>query len=256
MLLTLFMLCVACNTTDTGSIAIVVPYRARPHHLSVFHRYIHHYWKRNFGCKSLWLLVVEQNNNEPFNRAALANVGILEVHNAAKILKLRIDCIVFHDVDLLPLYGVDYTSCAVPTQLGSELQHFQWSVPYKKSAGGIVSMSPSDWFKVNGFSNKYKGWGQEDDDLYNRLKANKMLLPNQEIARPAPGHGRFRVIDEGTIHHPRNRDHLHRKINVNNLFLWSKHPNAWQNDGLNSLSYTINFIKQIQAGMHIWVTFP
>jgi hypothetical protein len=40
------------------------------------------------------------------------------------------DCVVLHDVDLVPHPGVPYTECDSPIQLGSELEHFNWGVPY------------------------------------------------------------------------------------------------------------------------------
>lgn len=255
MILTLFVCSVACNTLENSSTAIVVPYRDRPFHLAVFHRHIRHYWKTEFECNSLWLLVVEQDDDEPFNRAALANVGILEATKRAQKLNLNINCIVFHDVDLVPLPGVPYTSCANPVQLGSELQHFGWSVPYAQSAGGIVSMSPKHWFRINGFSNKFKGWGGEDDDLYNRLRINRMLTSEEQISRPPAGHGRFRTINEGKVHHPRIRSHKDYQNNVKLLKRWNKNYREWKNDGLNSLLYCINSMKEIKDGMHIWVDF-
>jgi len=211
------------------------------------------YWAKNFACDSLWIVVVEQNDKKPFNRASLANVGISEVTHRAKRLHLTVGCIVFHDVDLVPEPGVPYTQCAVPTQLGSELQHFQWGVPYAKSAGGIVSMNLVDWRKVNGFSNRFQGWGGEDDDLYNRLAAAK-LLKNGQITRPPTGHGRFKTIDERRIHHPRRRDHPNHASNVQILNDWSKHPNAWRKEGLNTLVYDVDKARTIGNTTHLWVT--
>ena len=35
--------------------------------------------------------------------------------------------------------------------------------------GGVAAMKTEHFRLVNGFSNKFFGWGGEDDDLYNRL---------------------------------------------------------------------------------------
>lgn len=83
-----------CNSKDR--IAIVVPYRDRPHHLPIFLKNIHPLLMKQqveYG-----IFVIEQIQPGPFNRAALLNVGFLEA------LKLQQwDCFIFHDVDLIPM---------------------------------------------------------------------------------------------------------------------------------------------------------
>ena len=67
----------------------------------------------------------------------------------------------FHDVNLLPANDslLPYNECDRPIQLGSELEHWGWGVPYKNSAGGVVSMHLRHWNQINGFSNDFEGWG-------------------------------------------------------------------------------------------------
>jgi len=42
-------------------------------------------------------------------------------------------------------------------------------LPYEQIFGGAGSFSREHFELINGFSNKFWGWGGEDDDLYNRL---------------------------------------------------------------------------------------
>ena len=44
-------------------------------------------------------------------------------------------------------------------------------MPYKGYFGGVSAMSTNDFKKVNGFSNKFWGWGGEDDDMRQRIKS-------------------------------------------------------------------------------------
>jgi hypothetical protein len=228
---------------DMGrTVGIVVPYRDRPVHLRRFTNHMVSYWRREFPCDSMWLYVIEQDDALAFRRAALCNVGIKEVLAAAHRAHVIVDCIVFHDVDLVPDPGVPYTVCTHPTQLGSELEHFNWGVPYAASAGGIVSMRPQDWIAINGMSNNFKGWGGEDDDLHRRLQGAHLLKRGQHLHRPPPGHGRFRIISESPKDHPRARNHPDYRHNLNLL----SNGIDWRNDGLAATTYAVNSRAQIK----------
>lgn len=58
---------------------------------------------------------------------------------------------------------------------GSELEHFNWNIAYDISSGGIVSLHKDHLRMINGFSNDFKGWGGEDNDLGQRLRINNLL---------------------------------------------------------------------------------
>ena len=89
--------------------------------------------------------------------------------------------------------GVPYNDCIHPIQLSSEIEHFNWGVPYDGSCGGVINLHLNDWKKVNGMSNDYEGWGGEDDDLNYRLKRTGLLYgpENRVVHRPPKGKGRF-----------------------------------------------------------------
>ena len=50
---------------------------------------------------------------------------------------------------------------------------------YPTFIGGIMLLKNTDFTLVNGMSNKYWGWGLEDDEFYRRLQD-----ANLEIQRP------------------------------------------------------------------------
>lgn len=46
---------------------------------------------------------------------------------------------------------------------------FRYNLPYRTMFGGAVAMQRVHFQKVNGFSNKFYGWGAEDDNMYDRI---------------------------------------------------------------------------------------
>ena len=46
-------------------------------------------------------------------------------------------------------------------------------LPYVSIFGGVSAMTKDQILFVNGFSNKFSGWGGEDDDMFNRCQSNQ-----------------------------------------------------------------------------------
>jgi hypothetical protein len=138
--------------------AIIIPYRNRSYHLAKFTAYMIDYLQDYFPNSEFSLWIIEQNGDELFNRAWLTNVGVKEIlaHNP------KTQCIILHDVDLVPdspnrtsgVGIVPYDVCTLPTQLGSEMQHFQ----------KLESALPSIfwWCKLNPFTPLAKNkWNEQ-----------------------------------------------------------------------------------------------
>ena len=138
-------------------LGVIVPYRKRPGHLRKFRESIESYLKD----QDYELIVVEQNDDLPFNRGKLLNIGFQQA------IRKQCDYVVFHDVDMLPI-DVDYSYSDVPIHLANGFTNSKREI-FSTYFGG-VTMFPIDLFKkVNGYSNEYWGWGFEDDDLLMRL---------------------------------------------------------------------------------------
>ena len=138
-------------------LGVIVPYRKRPGHLRKFRQSIESYLKD----QDYELIVVEQNDDLPFNRGKLLNIGF------EYAVRKQCDYVVFHDIDMLPI-DVDYSYSDVPTHLASGFTNSDREI-FDTYFGG-VTLFPVDLFKkVNGYSNEYWGWGFEDDDLLMRL---------------------------------------------------------------------------------------
>ncbi|XP_071793095.1 beta-1,4-galactosyltransferase 4-like [Asterias amurensis] len=151
-------------------VAILIPYRDRPVHLLQFLYYMVPFLMRQLHEFAIY--VVNQAGVEPFNRAMLFNVGFLESLNFTQW-----DCVVMHDVDHIPQSDFNPYGCVdMPRHFIGHSDRTGMNKPYLRSFGGVSGLTRLQFFKVNGYSNKYWGWCCEDDDLSDRLQKNKLKL--------------------------------------------------------------------------------
>ena len=141
-------------------LGVIVPYRNREEHFTLFKKSIVEYLTKN--DIPFELIIVEQCDDKPFNRGKLLNIGFIEAE------KLKCDYVVFHDIDMLPI-DVDYSYSNIPihlaTNVTSNIRYF-----------GGVTMFPMDIFnEINGYPNEYWGWGFEDDELLKRCIISDVL---------------------------------------------------------------------------------
>lgn len=220
--------------THNNSVVLIFPFRKRHNHYA---KHMAHLQQRLRSFKlNVHIYVIEQNNNDPFQRSWLLNVGIAE---ATKTYP-DATCIVTHDVDFLVEVASNYAWCDRPTQVCSEISCFNNNVPYNMYSGGVVQASPRDWKTVNGFTNKAVGWGGEDDDLYHRFRMTKLLEKSSKaLRRPPAGKGKCRCLHDA--------DHTERVVDkdkyrqiVAQINRMSRGSTEWKTDGLNSLVYSID----------------
>jgi hypothetical protein len=147
-------------------LGVIVPYRNRYEQLQIFKARISEYLEKK-GIP-FELIVVEQDDAKLFNRGMLLNIGF----KYAKKMGCRY--VVFHDVDLIP-YDVDYSYSEYPIHLAKNV--FESETGKKKESfdqyfGGVTIFPEREFRRINGYSNKYWGWGFEDDDLFLRCEIN------------------------------------------------------------------------------------
>uniref|UniRef100_D3TQ83 Beta-1,4-N-acetylgalactosaminyltransferase n=1 Tax=Glossina morsitans morsitans TaxID=37546 RepID=D3TQ83_GLOMM len=196
------------------STAIIVPYRQREEQLHSFLIYMHNYLRHQRIHYRIFL--VEQYDQKPFNRAKLFNIG----SNIAA--EYGFPCLIFSDVDLLPLnLGSLYVCTQLPRHMCSALDMWRFNLPYSGLFGGVVSIRTEQFRAVNGMSNLYEGWGGEDDDFYERLQAR-----NIDICRFAPAFSEFTMLR-----------HKAEEKNENRVALLRAGVLRHKMDGLNSLMY-------------------
>ena len=160
-----------------NKLGIIVPYRNRRNHLNHFTTSI----KNHFNKSKLdyELIIVEQSDELPFNRGSLLNIGV----NKAK--ELGCNYIALHDVDMLPNDDVDYSIVDRPTHMATDFisNHYkkQKRIIFDEYFGGVTMFPINDYYHINGYSNKYWGWGYEDDDLLWRCKENFFDFNTKEL---------------------------------------------------------------------------
>jgi len=156
-------------------LGIIVPFRERYEHLDKFLKHITSYL--NQTDIEYEVIVVKQDDAKLFNRGMLLNIGFKQAK------KLKCNYVVFHDVDMLPI-DVDYSYSNIPLHLST---NFELEVGEKERTifdtyfGGVTMFSNDVFEKIDGYSNKYWGWGYEDDDLLLRCKHHSAGLDSLQL---------------------------------------------------------------------------
>ncbi len=147
---------------------VIVPFRDRFEELNEFVPAISHYL--NLQSVAHAIFIVNQVDTLRFNRAALINAGFLESEKElARLKSPPCDYVALHDVDLLPTNPeLPYRFPANgPFHVAAPGLHPKYDYP--TFLGGILLISRDHFRNVNGMSNRYWGWGLEDDEFHRRL---------------------------------------------------------------------------------------
>lgn len=138
---------------------IVVPYRNRVEHLPVLVKAI----RKHSQAKSFPIVVAEQAEGKPFNRAKMLNIG--------SVIAFQIGAthVITHDVDMIPTEETSY-ELGDAVHLASAATQFGGKMPYDGYFGGVTCFSLQAFQSANGYSNEYWGWGAEDDDMKKRCE--------------------------------------------------------------------------------------
>jgi hypothetical protein len=172
------------NSSATADATIlIVPLRDREVQWAAMRQHMCEFWRPSWPPLEIWA-VRQEDDALPFNRGWLFNVGLRLIGSGS--------CVALHDVDLLPLEGVDYAACERPVHLSSEPENHNWRPPYAHFSGGVFLASPDHWRRINGLSNEFWGWGCEDDELFHRWRRAGLVANESAPHRPPPGRGRFR----------------------------------------------------------------
>jgi hypothetical protein len=143
-------------------------------------------------------------------------IGFLEV------LKLHpdLECIIFHDVELLSENDRNIYSCgSQPRQLSVLIDKYDYMLTDSNLESTVFSIQPGMFMKANGYSNSITGSAAEERDFYTRLNIAKL-----KVEKPPYQVSRYRMM-----HHKLPKLEIKNRSTVN----WNKR------DGLNAVKYGI-----------------
>ena len=173
-------------------LGICIPYRNRKDHLDKLIPELSQYLKKK-GINHKFY-VGHQVDEKLFNRGAMKNIAAHYAFNDG------CDYVAWHDVDMVPHdnkcdYGYPEET---PIHIATKLSKYDFTMGYDQYFGGVVLFNKEQAERINGYSNDYWDWGQEDDDLFWRSYYE--------------GYTTGKVFDE-------YKDRLVAKFNGNNSFL-------------------------------------
>ncbi|XP_077557173.1 beta-1,4-N-acetylgalactosaminyltransferase bre-4-like [Haemaphysalis longicornis] len=211
-------------------VAILIPYRNRSEHLRIFIYNIHKVLSRqqlDYG-----VFVIEQVDDEGFNRGALFNVGYLE-----STRRYDYQCFIFHDIDLVPADDRNVYTCPKQPRHMSVRIGYRSGVPYMTMFGGVSALNKDHMMLVNGYSNQYWGWGGEDDDIVNRMRHHKL-----SIHRRPSNVAKYTALE-----------HVKAKPSADRHKILRKWKERYKTDGLNSVQYKLLDVEYHKLYTHIVV---
>ncbi|MCL4142249.1 UNVERIFIED_CONTAM: hypothetical protein GTU68_011233 [Idotea baltica] len=144
-------------------VAIIIPFRDRATHLAVFLHNLLPFLERQ--QIDFAIFIVEQAGSEAVARTTAFHFS-LHVH--LTIIPWQID-----PQSLTSPEVSSRTPCLDPEQprhMSVAINNMKYKLPYNDIFGGVSAMTVKQFETVNGFSNKFWGWGGEDDDMSNRIK--------------------------------------------------------------------------------------
>lgn len=148
-------------------LGVCVPYRDRELHLNEFIPKVGKHLK-NQGI-DFQMYFCHQVDDKLFNRGATKNIA------AKHAFEDGCDYIVWHDIDMIPEEGTDYSYPGeFPLHIATQISQMGYQLKYHEYFGGAVLFTKEQVEATNGYSNNYWDWGMEDDDLFWRCHLEKM----------------------------------------------------------------------------------
>ena len=178
------------------------------------------------------IIVIQQEDNLPFMRGQLYNIGVK--FSKGNYLALT-DNDIYH-FRKLPLFMI-YENNKKPIIGFTHISQIEYNdgnpkiikTELRGGTGAFNFMSKEDFYKVNGFSNLYIGWGAEDIDFMKRFNNNYLRVPQ----------------NLGHIQHPRRLNVNPKNSDYNQELVRNFKSRNFLEDGINQT--TFNLISEEQT---------
>ncbi len=201
------------------SLIFIIPYRNREHQKHFFDYYMK-YLLEDMDPSTYEIVFAHQNNNLPFNRGALKNIGFL--YAKEKYPHYKDIVFVFNDIDTLPYKKglLDYSLQK------NEVKHYYG---FKFCLGGIVAIRGEDFERLDGFPSFWY-WGWEDTLLYERAIAAKLTINRNQY---------YDYGDSSILH---LLDGVYKDISLKTRDLYNRGPIL---DGLSTLRNVVYHSREL-----------
>jgi hypothetical protein len=161
---------------------ILIPYRNRYKQLEMFIDGCNE--NINNCLPNSKLVIIEQEEGQPFNRGFLLNVGFHYFKDTCKYF-------ITHDVDILPNKNALIEFYNKQLNLGEIVAI---SSP-EATLGGVIKIGCDTVYAINGFPNNYFGWGCEDKAFQNRADFRKCKIERYYNHKLAASTDYFNFLD-------------------------------------------------------------
>jgi len=208
-------------------LAVIFPYKNREYHRAIAIPYINYFLLKHEI--EFELFVIESLPNL-FNRGLILNAGFSIIDQLN-----RFDYVCLHDIDMLPIIcDYSYEESDNPVHLATGCSQFSYKIPYKTYFGGINLFTINQFKKINGFSNRYWIWGNEDDDLLTRCENSGYSLLRRKSIHQCFDHSRDKSYDV-----------INKSLRKKNIL----------EDGLSTLQYNINLYNREELYHHYTIDY-
>ncbi|KAK7087660.1 beta-1,4-galactosyltransferase 4-like [Littorina saxatilis] len=218
------------NCKSRQKTAVLFPYRDRERNLFlVLNNLIPFLMQQNIEFQ---VFIVEQAPWFDFNKCMIINIGFVEA-----LKQGNFDCFAIHDTDFVPKDFRNYYYC------GNQPRHMvvdrsdraKRGLGYYRYFGGAILVSREQWENINGCSNQYWGWGNEDDDMYMRFIAEGYTITRYPIKI-----GAYLAFEHET-----------QSKNMNRKELFGSNTERMHEEGLNTVKYEV--LKYNKTNVVTWM---